>query len=382
MNTNRPIYLDNNATTPVDEKVLEQMLPYFSHNYGNASSKTHLYGWEAKAAVDKAREHTASLLQCEAREIYFTSGATEAINTAIKGVFENYSAKGKHFVAAVSEHKAVLDTLSRIEKKGAEITLLSVNREGLIDLEELRNAIRNNTVLVCIMAANNETGVMQDMEKIAALVHEKNTLLFSDTTQLVGKSRVQISQIADIACLSAHKFYGPKGVGALYVKRKNPRASLVPLLDGGGHENGLRSGTLNVPGIVGLGAACEIALNTYWDYAEHTSKLRTVLEQQLTTMQDVYINGSVRNRLPGVTNICFSNIKADELIMKCKNVAFSTGSACTSNSMHPSHVLMAMGLSETEILASARFCVGKNTTSEEINAAAEEISLAVQLLRK
>ncbi|MCE9539413.1 MAG: aminotransferase class V-fold PLP-dependent enzyme, partial [Bacteroidetes bacterium] len=260
-----PIYLDHNATTPVDKRVLEKMLPYFTEKFGNASSRTHAFGWVAEDAVKTAREQVAQLINCLAQEIIFTSGATEAINLAIKGVWENYQTKGNHIITVKTEHKAVLDTCKSLERKGAEVTYLSVDREGLIDLEELKNALRPQTILVAVMYANNETGVIQPIKQIADLIHANNSVFMCDATQAVGKINCDVEDDhIDLMCLSAHKFYGPKGVGALYVRRKNPRVTLYPQIDGGGHERGLRSGTLNVTGIVGLGKACEIAQLEMW----------------------------------------------------------------------------------------------------------------------
>jgi cysteine desulfurase len=383
MSTNNSIYLDNNATTPVDQLVLQKMLPYFSEHFGNASSKTHPYGWVAEGAVKEARMQVASLIKCEEQEIVFTSGATEAINLAIKGVCKRYSEKGKHLITASTEHKAVLDVCEQLQKEGYEITYLSVGRDGLIDADELKKSLRDDTVLVAIMMVNNETGVMQDMKKIADIVHEKGSLLFSDTTQAIGKIALDTNiDRVDLLCMSAHKMYGPKGVGALYVRRKNPRVSLLPLIEGGGQERGLRSGTLNVTGIVGLGAACELAQKEMWENASLISKTRTAFEQQVCDLPGTYVNGSIKNRLYNVSNICFGSIKADELILKAREVAFATGSACTSAEMHPSHVLTAMGLNKQEAMASARFSFGKYITMEQANAAAKTIINAVEYLRK
>ncbi|MFL5753712.1 MAG: cysteine desulfurase family protein [Bacteroidia bacterium] len=364
---NPGIYLDYNSTTPVDKKVLEVMLPYFSEHFGNASSKTHAFGWIAEAAVEKARRQVADAIRCGDQEIIFTSGATEAINLGIKGVFENYTSKGNHIVTVKTEHKAVLDTCKSLEKKGAEITYLDVDREGLIDTDQLRSAIGENTILVAIMYANNETGVVQPVQEIAKIVHEKRSIFFSDATQAIGKTAVDVNEDGiDLLCISAHKLYGPKGAGALYVRRKDPRVSLVPLIEGGGHERGLRSGTLNVPGIVGLGEACEIAQAELWDNNMRLSKLRAKLEHQLLDLPGYRINGSTRFRLYNTSNACFSGIKATALINGLKNVAVATGSACTSASAEPSHVLKAMGMNDEDAYSSIRFSLGKYTTEEEI----------------
>lgn len=364
---NKLIYLDYNSTTPVDDRVLKTMLPLFSEKFGNAASRTHALGWVAEEAVKIAREQVAQLINCSEQELVFTSGATEAINLAIKGVFEAYQTKGKHIVVTATEHKAVLDTCKALEKKGAEITYLPVDREGLIDLNQLNNSITQSTILVCVMFANNETGVFQPIEQIAAIVHAKGSIFMSDATQAVGKINVDVqAEGIDLLCLSAHKFYGPKGVGALYVRRKDPRVALVAQIHGGGHERGLRSGTLNVPAIVGLGKACEIAKAEMWDDAQRISKLRTLLEQSLLDSDGVFVNGSQKNRLPNVANLSFTGIKADSLITKLPDIALSTGSACSSAIAEPSHVLTAMGLSQEQAYSAIRFSLGKYTTEEEV----------------
>lgn len=376
-----PVYFDYNATCPADARVVKKMLPYFSEHFGNASSKNHAYGWLAHDAVEEARIKVAEIIDAEASEILFTSGATESVNLAIKGVYKAYQKKGNHIICAATEHKAVLDCCASLEKEGAKITLLPVDREGLIDLTDLKNALNVSTILVCIMLANNETGVLHNMAPIAELVHASNALLLCDATQAVGKIRVNVNEDGiDLLPLSAHKMYGPKGVGALYVRRKKPRVSLVPLLDGGGHENGLRSGTLNVPGIVGLGAACELAIHEMWDDGIRISKLRTKLEQSLIDLGNVFVNGSQKQRLPNVSNLCFRGIKADRLITLLPEIAFSTGSACSSALAKPSHVLTAMGQSEEMAYAAIRFSLGKYTTEEEVDFCIQKISRATQLL--
>ncbi len=361
------IYLDYNSTTPVDSRVLEAMLPYFTEKFGNAASKTHSFGWVAEAAVEQARERVGKLINAIPNEIIFTSGATEAINLALKGVFENYQSKGNHIVTVSTEHKAVLDTCQYLETKGAQVTYLPVNREGLIDLNQLSNSITQSTILVCVMYANNETGVIQPINEIAKIVHEKESIFMCDATQAVGKIKVDVeSDGIDLLSLSAHKMYGPKGIGSLFVRRKNPRVTLSPLIHGGGHERGLRSGTLNVPGIVGLGKACEIAEKEMWDDATRISQLRTMLEQKLLDIGNVFVNGSIKNRLPNVTNLSFSGIKADSLIAQLPDIAVSSGSACTSAIAEPSHVLKAMEISDEMAYSSIRFSLGKFTTKEEI----------------
>ncbi len=313
-----------------------------------------------------------------AQEIIFTSGATEAINLAIKGVWENYQTKGKHIITVKTEHKAVLDTCKSLERKGAEITYLSVDREGLLDLEELKNALTPQTILVAVMYANNETGAIQPIKQIADLVHANNSIFMCDATQAVGKINCDVEEDhIDLMCLSAHKFYGPKGIGALYVRRKNPRVTLYPQIDGGGHERGLRSGTLNVTGIVGLGKACEIAQQEMWDDSIRISKLRTKLEQHLCDLPNVFINGSTRHRLFNVTNITFQGVRSETLINKIPNIALAMGSACTSAIAEPSHVLKAMGMSDEDSYSAVRFSLGKYTTEAEINEVIEIVSRVI-----
>lgn len=377
-----PVYLDYNATTPVDRRVLETMLPYFSEKFGNASSRTHSFGWIAEDAVQTARQQVANLINCLDQEIVFTSGATEAINLALKGVWDNYQIKGKHIITVKTEHKAVLDTCSALEKKGAEITYLDVDREGIIDLDGLKKALNAQTILVAIMYANNETGVLQPISEIANLVHANNSILFCDATQAVGKINIDVQdEHIDMMCLSAHKFYGPKGVGALFVRRKDPRVSLFPQIDGGGHERGLRSGTLNVTGIVGLGKASEVAKLEMWENAAKISGHRTGLEQLLCELPDVFINGSTKNRLYTTTNICFQGIRSEELIKRIPNIAVALGSACTSAIAGPSHVLKAMGLSNEDSYSSIRFSLGKDTTESDIKETIEQFTAIVKEVR-
>lgn len=362
------IYLDYNSTTPVDPKVLEAMLPYFTQHFGNAASSTHAWGWTASAVVERAREQVAQLIGAEPNEIIFTSGSTEALNLAIRGVAQAYSSVGKHMVVCATEHKATLDTVQDLTKAGIEYGVIGVDREGRIDLIELQKLLRDDTILVAVMMANNETGVIQDCEEIGRICREKKIIFLSDTTQAVGKMRVNVDeQSLDLCTLSAHKMYGPKGIGALYVRRKNPRVSLHSQITGGGHERGLRSGTLNVPALVGFGKACELANEGGWDYGIHTSRWRTFLEQQLTIeLGHGFINGSIKSRLPNTSNICFPKIKSEQLIKALPNIGMSMGSACTSAIPQPSHVLKAMGLSEQEIYSSVRISIGKNTSEEEI----------------
>lgn len=362
-----PIYLDHNSTTPVDPQVLDAMLPYFSGQFGNASSRTHAYGWVAAEAVETARREVAELLHAEPNEIIFTSGATESLNLAIRGVAAAYAVKGRHMVICSTEHKAVLDTVADLSSSGITADILPVDRSGLIDLSLLEKSIREDTILVAVMMANNETGVIQPTEAISKICRDKQTIFLSDTTQAAGKMRIDVQDNGpDLCTLSAHKIYGPKGVGALYIRRKDPRVKLIAEITGGGHERGLRSGTLNVPGIVGLGAAARLANEQLWDYGIHTSRWRTILEQQLTEDGKGTINGSIKSRLPNTTNITFPGIKAERLIHQLSDIAFSMGSACTSTLPTPSHVLKAMGLSDEEIQSSIRLSIGKNTTEAEI----------------
>ncbi len=375
------IYLDYNATTPVDKRVLDVMLPYFSEKFGNAASNTHAAGWTANRAVEGAREQVSKLINCDAQEIIFTSGATEAINLAIKGVFQAYAAKGKHIITYTTEHKAVLDTCKYLETLGASVDYLPVDSEGLPDLQLLAKTIREDTILVCAMYANNETGVIYPIKETAQVVHEKKSVLFCDATQAIGKVMVDVQDDSiDLMCLSAHKIYGPKGIGALYVRRKNPRVSLLPQLHGGGHERGLRSGTLNVTGIVGLGQACTIAGDEMWNDGDRLSMLRTLLEQSLLDLGNVFVNGSQKQRLPHVTNLAFAGIKADRLIAQLSHIAMAMGSACTSALPEPSHVLKAMGREELAN-SSVRFSLGRFTTKEEIETVIKQLSEVVKKMR-
>ena len=363
----KPIYLDYNSTTPVHPDALEQMLPYFSEKFGNASSKTHPWGWTADAAVEKGREQIAALIGASLNEIIFTSGATEAINLAIKGTFEVYRHQRDHIVTATTEHKAVLDTCRQLEQLGARVTYLPVMPDGMISLDELRAAVNEKTLLVAVMMANNETGVVQPLRDISTITHQHGAFFFSDTTQAIGKLRLDVEEEGiDLCCFSAHKFYGPKGIGALYVRRKDPRVLLHAQIVGGGHENNRRSGTLNVPGIVGMGAAAEIALNDWWSDAQRISVLRTQLEQCLLDFGQITVNGNTKFRLPNTTNLCFHGHPSATLIRKIHEVAISTGSACTSALPEPSQVLRAMGISDEAAYSSLRFSLGKLTTEEEI----------------
>lgn len=377
-----PIYLDNNATTPLDPRVLEAMLPYFTSKFGNAASRNHAFGWVAEEAVDYAREQVAKLIGCTEKEIIFTSGATEADNLGIKGVFEMYADKGNHIITATTEHKAILDTCKHLEKQGARVTYLKVKEDGLIDLAELEAAMTPETILVTIMYGNNEIGVIQPIKEIAAIAHKHGALFFTDATQAVGKIPVDVNADGiDLMAFSAHKMYGPKGIGALYVRRKNPRVKVTSQMDGGGHERGMRSGTLNVPGIVGLGKACELCRLEMAEEATRLSALRDKLESALTTMEESYVNGNTQHRLPHVTNISFKYVEGEGLMMAMKDLAVSSGSACTSASLEPSYVLKSLGLSDDLAHSSIRFGLGRFTTEEEINYAIENTKKAVNHLR-
>jgi len=378
-----PIYLDNNATTPLDPRVLEAMMPYLTEVFGNAASRNHPFGWAAEEAVDYSRDQIAALINCDPKEIIFTSGATESDNLGIKGVFEMYSQKGNHIITATTEHKAVLDTCKHIEKLGGRVTYLPVNSEGLISLEELEAAMTPQTILVTIMYGNNETGTIQPIREIAAIAHKHGALFMSDATQAVGKIPVDvIADGIDLMAFTAHKMYGPKGVGALYVRRKNPRVKVTAQMDGGGHERGMRSGTLNVPGIVGLGKACELARLEMAADTERLSKMRDRLESELLKMEESYVNGSRVHRLPHVANISFTYVEGEGLMMGIKDLAVSSGSACTSASLEPSYVLKALGLSDDLAHSSLRFGLSRFTTDEQIDYAINHVKEAVTKLRE
>jgi len=385
MKKNQRIYLDYNATTPCDPRVVATMLPYFTTMSGNAASRSHPYGWEAEEAVSRARHQIANLIGAEEREIIFTSGATEGDNLALKGVFEMYRRKGNHIITVETEHKAVLDTCLQIEKRGGEVTYLKVDKEGLINLEELKTAIKDTTILVAIMWANNETGAIQPMVEIGKICEGKGVLLFSDATQAVGKIPTYPKEIGiHLMAFTAHKMYGPKGVGALFVNRKRPRVKLTAQIDGGGHEEGMRSGTLNVPGIVGFGKAAEIAQAEMETEAIRLNELRNRLEKALTTeIEECTVNGSTKDRLPQVSNLSFRHVDSEGLLMTFnQNIAVATGSACTSASLDPSHVLMAMDIPEDLAKSSIRFSLGKFTTAEEIDFTIEKVKAGTTQLRE
>ncbi|MBS1644994.1 MAG: IscS subfamily cysteine desulfurase [Bacteroidetes bacterium] len=379
-----PIYLDNNATTPMDPRVLEAMLPYFTENFGNAASRNHSFGWVAEEAVDYAREQVAKLIGADPKEIIFTSGATEADNLAIKGVFEMYASKGNHIITLTTEHKAVLDTCKHVEKMGGEVTYLGVQQDGLVDLAELEAAIRPETILIAIMYGNNEVGVLQPVREIATLAKKHGILFFTDATQAVGKVPVDVLKDGiDLMAFSGHKMYGPKGVGAFYVRRKNPRVKVTAQMDGGGHERGMRSGTLNVPGIVGFGKACELCMQEMEQEAARLSKMRDRLEAGLMALEEAYVNGNTEHRLPHVANISFKYVEGEGLMMGFnKDIALSSGSACTSASLEPSYVLKALGLGDDLAHSSLRFGLGRFTTDEQIDFTINAVSKTVLKLRE
>ncbi|MFL5808306.1 MAG: IscS subfamily cysteine desulfurase [Flavisolibacter sp.] len=379
-----PIYLDHNATTPCDPEVVEAMLPYFSQNFGNAASRQHHFGWQAEEAVEYAREQVARLIGAEPKEIIFTSGATEADNLAIKGVFEIYASKGNHIITSAIEHKAVLDTCRHLEKMGAELTYLNVNREGQVDLKELESSIRPTTILVSLMYANNEIGNLMPMKEIGGICKKHGVIFCSDAAQALGKVPIDVNDDGiDLLAMSAHKMYGPKGVGALFVRRKNPRVRLAAQMHGGGHEKGFRSGTLNVPGIVGFGKACELALKKMHEDAIRLARLRDKLENALLQLDDTFVNGDRQHRLPHVTNISFKDVDANALLTGLtKEIALSSGSACTSASIEPSYVLKALGLSDDLAHSSLRFGLGRCNTEEEIDYSIAQVSKTVMNLRQ
>lgn len=377
-----PVYLDNNATTKVDPRVLEAMIPFFTEDFGNAASRNHPFGWKAEEAVDYAREQIAALIGANEKEIIFTSGATESNNLALKGVFEMYAEKGKHIITVVTEHKAILDTCKHLEKLGAEITYLQPGSDGLISVKQVEEAIRPDTILVTVMYANNEIGVIQPIREIGALCKSRGVLFHTDATQAVGKIPVDvIADGIDLMSFSAHKMYGPKGIGVLYVRRKNPRVKVTAQMDGGGHERGMRSGTLNVPGIVGLGKACELARLEMASDTARIIKMRDRLENELLKLEESYLNGNREHRLPHTANISFKYVEGEGLMMAIKDIAVSSGSACTSASLEPSYVLKSLGLDDELAHSSLRFGLSRFTTDEEIDFTIKCVSDAVNRLR-
>jgi len=378
-----PIYLDYNATTPVDKRVMEKMLPFFTDTFGNAASRSHLFGWTAQEAIENAREQVATLINAEPKEIIFTSGATEANNLAIKGLFEaNYPAK-KHIITVKTEHKAVLDVCQHLEKWGAAITYLQPDSTGLITVQQVENAIKNDTFLISIMYANNEIGTIQPTKKIGELARKHDILFHSDATQAVGKIKIDVQKDKiDLLSLSGHKLYGPKGIGALFIKKTLKSSKLTAQMDGGKHERGFRSGTLNVTGIMGLAAACELAKKELLIDNQRLTLLRDKLEQGiLQNISDVKVNGNIENRLPNLTNISFGKVDGENLLLSFRDIAVSSGSACTSASVEPSYVLKALGLSDDLAYASIRFSLGKYTTEEEIDFTIKYVKEVVESLR-
>lgn len=378
-----PVYMDYNATTPADPRVVERMVPYFYELFGNAASHSHSFGWTASEAVDMAREQVAALLGAEPGEVVFTSGATESINLALKGAFQMYHAKGNHLVTSVTEHKAVLDTCRSLERQGATVTYLPAGPDGSVDLDELEAALTPRTVLVALMAANNETGYRHPLAEIAGRVHRAGSLFFTDATQALGKIPFSVGEAGcDILACSAHKIYGPKGVGALYVRRRSPRVRLAAQMDGGGHEKGFRSGTLNVPGIVGMGEACRIIRDEQGREAARLAPLRDRLETAALALGGVQVNGDTARRLPHVTNLAIGGVQGKRLLTEVtRRIAVSSGSACTSALPEPSHVLLAMGLSPELAEASLRFSLGRFTTPEEVDFAIAVLREEIPRLR-
>jgi cysteine desulfurase len=379
-----PIYMDYHATTPVDPRVVEAMMPFFTQHFGNPASRNHAFGWEAEEAVDEARKNVADLIGASAKEVIFTSGATEANNLAIKGVAEMYREKGNHVITCVTEHKAVIDTCKKLEKQGGRVTYLPVQKDGRIDLDQLRDAITDKTILITIMAANNEIGVLQPIAEIGAIAKEKSVLFHTDAVQAAGKIPFDVNQAkADLVSISAHKMYGPKGIGALYVRRRNPRVLLAEQINGGGHERGMRSGTLNVTGIVGFGKAAAIAKAEMPAESERLRGLRDKLNAALhSSLDEIFINGSMEHRLPHNLNISFAYVEGESLLMGINDVAVSSGSACTSASLEPSYVLKALGAGDDLAHSSIRFGLGRWSTEEEVGYVVEKLTSVVRRLRE
>jgi cysteine desulfurase len=379
-----PIYLDNHATTPMDPRVLNAMLPWFTEKFGNAASRNHAFGWEAEEAVENARKQIASLIGANPKEIIFTSGATESDNLAIKGVAQMYAEKGNHIITAASEHKAILDTCKHLEKEGCRVTYLPLKADGLIDLDMLRESFTDKTVLVSIMYANNEIGVIQPIREIGRMCRERGVLFHSDAVQAIGKVPVDVNaDFIDLASITGHKLYGPKGVGALYVRRRNPRVQLTAQMDGGGHERGMRSGTLNVPGIVGLGEACAIAQREMPEESERLRAMRDYLRDRLMNeLDETFINGSMEHRLPHNLNISFAYVEGESLLMGINDIAVSSGSACTSATLEPSYVLKSLGLGDDLAHSSIRFGLGRFNTQEEVEYTAGRVIEVVKKLRE
>jgi cysteine desulfurase len=379
-----PIYLDNHATTPMDPRVLDAMLPYFTEKFGNAASRNHSFGWEAESAVETARKQVARLINASPREIIFTSGATESDNLAIKGVAWKYREKGNHIVTLPTEHKAVLDALKHLAKEGFEVTQVPVQPDGLVALEDVKRSLSEKTILVSVMAANNEVGVLQPIQEIGQLCHERGIFFHTDAAQAAGKIPLDVQAMnIDLMSISAHKIYGPKGIGALFVRHANPQMELTPLIDGGGHENGLRSGTLNVPGIVGLGKACEISMQEMDKEMARVGALRDRLKDGILGKLDgVYVNGNLEHRLPNNLNLSFASVEFELLLMGLKEVALSSSAACTSASPEPSYVLKALGVRDDLAQAAIRFGVGRFNTEEEVDYVAGRVVETVNRLRE
>jgi cysteine desulfurase len=380
-----PIFMDNNSTTPVDPRVLEEMIPYFTTKFGNAASRSHKFGWEAEEAVDYARERIAKLIGAkEGKEIVITSGATESDNLAIKGVAEFYADKGKHIITTVTEHKAVLDTCKRLEKQGYEVTYLGVAKDGRVDPDDVKKAITDKTILVSVMLANNEIGTVQPLAEIGRITRERGVLLHTDAVQGIGKVDFDVQKMnVDLASITAHKIYGPKGIGALYVRRSKPRVRIVAQMDGGGHERGMRSGTLAVPLIAGMGKACDILLHEGRAEAARLIALRERLRERIMgKLDEVYVNGSMEHRLPGNINLSFNFVEGEGLMMAIKDVAVSSGSACTSSSLEPSYVLRALGVGDELAHSSIRFGLGRFNTEEEVDYVADLMIAKVTRLRE
>src|SRR3989454_9341044 len=379
-----PIYMDKHATTPLDQRVLKAMMPYLTDQFGNAASRNHKFGWEAEKAVEQGRKQIADLIGADAREIVITSGATESDNLAVKGVAWMYREKGDHIITAVTEHKAILDTCKHLEKEGFRVTFLPVDDKGFVDLDDLRKAITDKTILISIMTANNEVGVIQDIKAIGKIARERGVLFHTDAVQAAGKVPFNVNEMnVDIASLSAHKFYGPKGVGALYVRRRNPRVLLAPIIDGGGHERGMRSGTLNVPGIAGFGKAAELCKQDMATESARLRGLRDYLNDKLhKSLDEIYVNGSTEHRLPHNLNISFAHVEGESLLMGINDVAVSSGSACTSASLEPSYVLKALGAGDDLAHSSIRFGLGRWSTDEEVDYVVNKLTTVVQRLRE
>ena len=379
-----PIYMDSHATTPMDPRVFEAIRPYFTETFGNAASRNHSFGWSAEEGVEKARKQVADLIGANAKEIVFTSGATESDNLALKGVAEMYAEKGNHIITAATEHKAILDTCKRLEKEGCRVTYLPVQANGLVDLDLLRSAITDKTILISVMYANNEIGVVQPMREIGKIAKEKGVLVHSDATQAIGKVPVNVTQDnIDIMSLSAHKMYGPKGVGALYVRRRNPRVQLTAQMDGGGHERGMRSGTLNVPGIAGFGAACAICQREMPEESKRLAYLRDKLKKKFEdNLDEIHVNGTMEHRLPGNLNMSFVYVEGESLLMGINDIAVSSGSACTSATLEPSYVLKALGLGDDVAHSSIRFGIGRFNTEAEIDYVSDKLIDTVKKLRE